>query len=600
MKKRLSAFLLATVMMLGMLPTMTQAVQAATTMTSKQITDKITVYRAALGGDCVKYWNGLPDNKTTLLKAKLDSVGSISIPVDGLSDAEIRARLTTAQIAAFTFGTTTSRCVGARSSAGHGGGCSSNYFNGVALNFRIQNPNLIAENQTGGRQCSGFADYLMYLIYGTMDTSDFQLHTSSVPAGYEFKPGDFIRLNDYHSMVVYKVEGNKVYFAECNWGACSVSVKEEKNCRISFCRSWTQAELKAEMAKRPGSFAITPKTTLRKDGGDNVPGAKPAAPGGLSAKTESATSYTAKISWTAVAGATSYEVQYCTSANAEWQKDKDYKVNTDTWYISTGLRDRDWYDYRVRAVNQYGASAWSEPVRYTRDHVHSYTAAVTKPTCTAGGYTTHTCTCGASYKDSNTAALGHDYRNDKSAFAYVCTNCGDAYEKSPFADVTEQDWFYNAVEYVVTEGVMSGYSAGEFGPNDSLNRAMMVQLLYNKEGQPSQSGIKHGFSDVPVKQWFNNAVTWGSRRGIVSGFGGGLFKPEDAVTLEQIAVILWNYAGKPAASGRPAKAGLYNSWAANALSWCEDMDILDGVPFRNATEQATRAQAAQMLANYLG
>ena len=128
---------------------------------------------------------------------------------------------------------------------------------------------------------------------------------------------------------------------------------------------------------------------------------------------------------------------------------------------------------------------------------------------------------------------------------------------------------------------------------------MVVQVLYNKEGQPALNGLKHSFSDVPASQWFNNAVTWGSNRGVVSGFGGGVFKPEDAVTIEQVAVILWNYTNTPAGYGDLAKAGKHSDWAANALKWAVEQGILENVPFTNATEQATRAQTAQMLTNYL-
>ena len=168
-----------------------------------------------------------------------------------------------------------------------------------------------------------------------------------------------------------------------------------------------------------------------------------------------------------------------------------------------------------------------------------------------------------------------------------------------FADVKKGDWYYDAVSFAVENGIMSGYNADKFGPNDTLNRAMVVQVLYNKEGQPALNGLKHSFSDVPASQWFNNAVTWGSNRGVVSGFGGGVFKPEDAVTIEQVAVILRNYSGGPNGSGDLSKVGSYSDWAADALRWAVGEGILDNVPFKNAAEQATRAQTAQMLTNFL-
>ncbi len=168
-----------------------------------------------------------------------------------------------------------------------------------------------------------------------------------------------------------------------------------------------------------------------------------------------------------------------------------------------------------------------------------------------------------------------------------------------FDDVKQGDWYFDAVNFAVENGIMSGYNASQFGPNDTLTRAMVVQVLYNKEGQPALNGLKHSFSDVPASQWFNNAVTWGSNRGVVSGFGGGVFKPEDAVTIEQVAVILWNYSNTPTGYGDLKEVGGHSDWAANALRWAVEQGILENVPFTNATEQATRAQTAQMLTNYL-
>ncbi|MBQ3556363.1 MAG: InlB B-repeat-containing protein [Oscillospiraceae bacterium] len=173
-----------------------------------------------------------------------------------------------------------------------------------------------------------------------------------------------------------------------------------------------------------------------------------------------------------------------------------------------------------------------------------------------------------------------------------------AHWKPVMSDVAADAWYADAVNYVVKSGLMSGYSADRFGPNDTLNRAMVVQVLFNKEGKPALNGAKHSFKDVSAGQWFNNAVTWGSKRGVVSGFGSGLFKPEDAVTIEQAAVILWNYAGNPNAAGTLKNMGSYSDWAANALRWCTAKGILSNVPFTNATEQATRAQIAQILMNF--
>jgi len=176
---------------------------------------------------------------------------------------------------------------------------------------------------------------------------------------------------------------------------------------------------------------------------------------------------------------------------------------------------------------------------------------------------------------------------------YTIQWCG-----SIFSDVSTEDWYYRGVHYAVDNGIMGGYGEGKFGPNDTLSRAMVVQMLYNKVGQPKIDG-KHGFNDVPADQWFNNAVTWGTKNGVMGGYGDGKFGPNDNVTIEQIAVILWNYSGNPKFDAKLGDVGSYSGWATNALTWATDMGILHGINFKNATDNATRAQAAQMLTNYL-
>ena len=178
-------------------------------------------------------------------------------------------------------------------------------------------------------------------------------------------------------------------------------------------------------------------------------------------------------------------------------------------------------------------------------------------------------------------------------------SCKVAVTESIFNDVDESAWYYPAVKFVSERDVMSGYSSGLFGPNDNLSRAMVVQVLYNAAGQPNVTAA-NPFSDVPSGQWFTNAVRWGVGKKIVSGFGDGEFRPNDSLTVEQLAVILYNYSGSPAVSGVPSGVGRYSSWAANAMRWAQDQNILNGVPFDDATEPATRAQTAQVLMNFLG
>ena len=166
------------------------------------------------------------------------------------------------------------------------------------------------------------------------------------------------------------------------------------------------------------------------------------------------------------------------------------------------------------------------------------------------------------------------------------------------ADVYETAWYHEAVDYAVENGLMSGYDTGKFGPNDTLSRAMVVQILYNNEGKPTLAG-EHNFPDVRGGDWFNSAVAWAAANKVVDGYGDGRFGPNDSVTLEQIAVILWNYSGSPQGTGNAAALGVHSDWSANALGWAAQTKLFDNVPYSTLTGSATRAQTAQILMNYL-
>lgn len=174
----------------------------------------------------------------------------------------------------------------------------------------------------------------------------------------------------------------------------------------------------------------------------------------------------------------------------------------------------------------------------------------------------------------------------------------EAHASINFGDVNKNDWFRDAVDYALDNGIMSGYNASTFGPNDKLSRAMVVQVLYNYEGKPA-TDAEGKFPDVKTGDWYFNATRWGAKKGVVSGYGNGNFGPNDNVTIEQVAVILHNYSGKPAASGDASALGAHSDWAAGALSWAAANGVLKNVPYGAVTETATRAQTAQMLMNFL-
>lgn len=174
---------------------------------------------------------------------------------------------------------------------------------------------------------------------------------------------------------------------------------------------------------------------------------------------------------------------------------------------------------------------------------------------------------------------------------------------NPFTDVSEDAWCYNAIRFVSENKMMDGYGNGLFGVNDNLSRAQLAQILYNKEGKPAAVNNSI-FTDVLPGQWYTSAITWAETNGIVGGYGNGLFGPNDKITREQLAVMLWRYAKSPAASDKElhfTDIDMAGRYALDALRWAAENGILNGYSDGrlNPKGLATRAQAAQMLKNYL-
>lgn len=120
---------------------------------------------------------------------------------------------------------------------------------------------------------------------------------------------------------------------------------------------------------------------------------------------------------------------------------------------------------------------------------------------------------------------------------------------------------------------MVGMSETTFEPNTTVNRAQVVQMLYNLEGQPQVSGDS-GFSDIRDGQWYAKAVAWASANDVVAGYEDGTFRPTRAVTREEFAQILYNYAkfkgydlSASADLGKFPDSGQVSSWAETALGW---------------------------------
>lgn len=174
-----------------------------------------------------------------------------------------------------------------------------------------------------------------------------------------------------------------------------------------------------------------------------------------------------------------------------------------------------------------------------------------------------------------------------------------------FTDVSASAWYYNAVNYVVKEGIMFGTGANTFSPNATLTRGMVAQMLYAMAGKPSQGSSS--YTDVAGNAWYADAVAWVSTKGVMTGYGAGLFAPDTSVTREQLALILYNYAklqgyDTSASSNVSAFAdgASVAPWAQQAMSWAVAEGLFSGRDGNMLAPAgtATRAEIAQIFMQF--
>ena len=176
----------------------------------------------------------------------------------------------------------------------------------------------------------------------------------------------------------------------------------------------------------------------------------------------------------------------------------------------------------------------------------------------------------------------------------------------PFVDVHANDWFFDPVCYVYREGLMTGTSATTFAPDATTTRAMIVSILARQENVTAAE--EAGFTDVAENDWFATAVNWAAREGIVAGFEDESFRPNEAITREQLAAILCNYSawkGKDTSAradlSRYSDAAEISSWATDVMRWAVAEGLISGMTADELQpqESATRAQVAAILQRYL-
>ena len=340
-----------------------------------------------------------------------------------------------------------------------------------------------------------------------------------------------------------------------------------------------------------------------------------------------------RISWTASPLQGKYDQrEYCVTVEGGLSKKVIY--TTDTSASVTINRPDKSCDVTVDAMNtkyaSYSSSSYAS-FRCVEAHEHSYTAVVTAPTCTEKGYTTHTCSCGDSYVDTYTDALGHAWdggtvtkqptATETGIRTYTCTRCnatktetipagGSADVTQMFTDVTK-NWAYPGIQYCVTHGIMGGMGDGTFAPTGTTTRAQIVQILYNLEGTPAVSGTTP-FTDLTAN-WYKPAILWAYQNNVVAGKSPTTFDPEGPVTREQIAVILTQYMFhvlKMERTWTPADLSTFpdgaqvSRWAKEAMQDAVALGLIngtkapDGKVYLDPQGSATRQQVATILMNF--
>ena len=346
-----------------------------------------------------------------------------------------------------------------------------------------------------------------------------------------------------------------------------------------------------------------------------------------------------KISWTASPLRDKYDQrEYCVTVQGGGSKKSYYTTDTS---VSVTIKRRELHcnvtvESRNTKYANYSSSSYAS-FKCVEAHEHSYTAVVTAPTCTEKGYTTHTCSCGHSYVDTYTDALGHAWDSGKvtkqptetetGVKTYTCTRCGET--KTEVIPALSHEHSYKAV---VTDPTCTakGYTTHTCACGDSYVDTYVDALGHawdngtvTKPATATEAGIKTytctrcgetktetipaggcpsaGFTDVPGEDnWAHAGIDYCVANGLMSGVGDNLFAPKMTTTRAQIVQILYNLEGEPKVSGTMPFTDLTQNWYKDAVLWAYQTGVVSGT---SATTFApdlpvTREQIAVILMGY--
>ena len=347
-----------------------------------------------------------------------------------------------------------------------------------------------------------------------------------------------------------------------------------------------------------------------------------------------------KISWTASPLQGKYDQrEYCVTVEGGGSKKVIYTTDTS---VSVTIKRRELHcDVTVVAYNtkyaNYGSSSSYASFKCVEAHEHSYTAVVTAPTCTEKGYTTHTCTCGHSYVDTYTDALGHAWDGGKvtkqptatetGIKTYTCTRCGET--RTETMPVIPHVHSYKDVVTAPT-CTAKGYTTHTCACGDSYVDTYTDALGHawdsgkvTKQPTATETGVRtytctrcsatktetipavsvdvtEMFSDV-TKNWAYPGIQYCVTHGIMGGMGDGTFAPTGTTTRAQIVQILYNLEGTPAVSGTTPFTDLTANWYKPAILWAYQNNVVAGTsPTTFDPERpVTREQIAVILTQYM-